>query len=527
MNSLLAPLQNYAPEGETRTMIRKMIQEREARLDSNRSLLESTRIQKEMASNAVERLRNQLAEAERAELVATHSFEAARKVVSDIEDTITEHNALIHPIRYLPSELLRQIFGYCTVEDAHTENMKSAIRLSSVCRTWRLVAHSLRALWKHIDFSSWNPSVDDIFASFLERSPDHLNIRVTIDSDRERMSSAPFSFTDFRFARIQTLIIFISSDNPFPRGWGAKLYYLTRLGIYADLEDPPTLGGEFLLQYPRLEVLELDGIAISFTGDFILKSLIRPSWKEHHHDDLTPIFLGRLFEHAPHLKSFSFFSPCPMKLANHLYECNLQLLRELTSLELASLWDGCFFSSCAIDPSLERRALMPSLQHLTLVSTNINDLLDSVVHHAETAYFTEVTLKILATGTISIPGDLEKRLMVLRRFLNLETLEVVGGGPEESWVVHFYSKIFIECLCEVLSECTVHPNFPSLRIIRFLRLAGLQVDHIIGMVKARTVAAKASPEKLVPLESVTFEDCEPLNVDEYRRLKAALEYSSS
>lgn len=521
MNSLLAPLQNYAPEDETRTMIRKMIQERETHLDSNRSLLESARAQKEMVSRAVERLRNQLTEAERAELVAIHNFEAARKVVSDIEDTIAEHKALIHPIRCLPSELLRQIFGCCIVDDAHTENMRAAIRLSSVCRTWRFVAHSLRSLWRHIDFSLRNPSVEDIFAFFIELSSGYLNVRVTIDSDREPMSSAPFSFTDFQSGNIRTLIIFISTDNPFPREWGDVLYNLTRLRIYADPEDPtPTLGGNFLRDCQELEVLEIDGIVISFSSDFILKRLIRLSWKDHHHDGLTPIFLGRLFEHTPHLKSFSFFSPCPVKLAVRLYKCNLQLLRELTSLELTSHWTGC---PCAIGPSIERPVLMPSLRHLTLESSNINDLLDSVVHHAEMAYFTEVTLKIHLSETVFSPCGLVERLMVLRRFHNLETLEVVGGGPEECWLAHLHSKHFIKCLCEVLSECTVHPNFPSLRIIRFLRLAGPRVDHIIGMVKARTVAAKASPEKLVPLESVTFEDCEPLNVDEYRRLKAALE----
>ena len=79
-----------------------------------------------------------------------------------------------------------------------------------------------------------------------------------------------------------------------------------------------------------------------------------------------------------------------------------------------------------------------------------------------------------------------------------------------------YSEYFITCLYEVLSESSAHPNFPSLRIIRFLRYVAVSVDCIIEMVKARMVAAKISPEKLAPSESVAFEDCEPLKVGKLR-----------
>jgi hypothetical protein len=43
-----------------------------------------------------------------AEIVAMHSFEAVKKAVSDIEDTIATHKApvqYVHPICSLPSEL--------------------------------------------------------------------------------------------------------------------------------------------------------------------------------------------------------------------------------------------------------------------------------------------------------------------------------------------------------------------------------------------------------------------------------------
>jgi hypothetical protein len=526
MNSSLAPLQNYAPEDETRTMIWKMIQERGACLDSSRSMLESARTQKEIASKTVERLRHQLAEAERAEIVAIHSFEAAKKTVSDIEDTIAEHKALLHPLRYLPSDILREIFECCTEDDDHAGNMGVAIRLSSVCRSWRLIAHSLGSLWRHIDLSLWNPSDQDIFAAFMKRSTYYLNVRTEIDFDWGTTASASFSFTTFPFDRIRTLIIIIYSDVRISQEVSTMLHYLTRLKICAYLESEPAymLRGDCLLHCQTLEELELEGIRILLNDDLMLPGLVRLSWKVHHdYDSLIPTFLKRLFGHVPHLESFSFSSSYPMDMEDvYLEDRNFQPLRELTSLRIE-----CPSSRHAMAPFLEDSSLIPSLQHLTLASVDISDLLDSFVQYAEAVHLTKLTLEVTPYAEFGPDDDLVQRLMVLRHFRNLETLEVVAEGLPDWWLDPDYSEYFITCLCKVLSECTIYPIFPSLRNICLLRYSGASVDDIIEMVKARIVAARVSPEELAPLESVTFEDCEPLNVDQYRRLKAALGHDSS
>ena len=524
MNTSLAHLKNYAPKDEARAMIRTMIQEREARLESNRSLLEISRNQKEIASKAVERLRYQLAEAERAEIVAMHSFEAAKKIVSDIEDTIAEHKALLHPIRCLPSDILCQIFECCTEDDDHEGNMAVAIRLSSVCRTWRLVAHSLGSLWGDIDYYVWNPSVRDIFDHFLKCSPYYLNIRVAIDCNWEPMSSAPFSLINFQFDRIRTLIVSIHPGGLNRQLWSTTLHNLTRLTIYASLDTPHILSGDCLRHCENLEELGLDGLGISFDEDFVLQRLARISWTEYHSVHLTALFLGRLFERAPHLKSLSFFGDySPWGTDNVLlYEHNFQPLRELISLQI-----DCPSSRHAMVPLLEDPSLVPSLQHLTLVSTEICDLLDSIVRHAETVSLTKLTLEVSPYAKFAHGDGLVQRLMVLRHFQYLERLEVDAEWPS-SWRKDLnYSEYFVTCLCEALSECATRPIFPSLRIIRFIRYEAASVDNIIEMVKARMVAAKLSPKMLAPLEFVTFEDCEPLNVDEYRGLKVALGHNGS
>jgi len=523
MNSLLAPLQNYGPEDETRTMIREMIQEREACLDSSRLLLASARIRKEIASKTVHRLRHQLAEAERAEVVAIHGFEAAKKTVSGIEDTIAEHKALLHPIRCLPSDILREIFECCIEDDDHSGNMAAAIFLSSVCRTWRLVAHSLGSLWRHIDFFSWNLSSKDIFASFLERSTYHLNVTIDNDIDWKPLSTALFSFTNFQFDRIRTLTISIVSDDPFPQEWSTILRNLTRLITHSYRSTAYMLRGDCLLHCQTLEELELIGVGISFNSDFVLPGLIRLYWKDDYFGSLNPTSLRRLFEHAPHLKSFSFFRSYPRDMEDlYLDDRNFQPLRELTSLRIEFP-----FSGHAMAPFLKDSSFMPSLQHLSLKSGDIIDLIDSLVQHAETVSLTKMTLGVPPYSKFALDGTLERRLMVLRHFRNLERLDVITEGPNDWLPDYDYSKYFITCLCKVLSECTAHPNFPSLRIIYFLGYARESVDDIIEMVKARTVAAKESPDKVVSLESVTFDDCEPLNMDQYRRLKAALGHNSS
>jgi len=534
MSSSLARVQNYAPADETQTMTRNLIQERGVCLDYSRSPLESARDQKELASQAVEPLRHQLGEAEHEEFVAINSFGAARKVVPDIQDTIIAHKALFDPIRLLPSETLCQIFECCTADDDHARNMRVAIRLSSVCRIWRLVAHSLGSLWRHIDYSIWKPPVDDIFKRFLDRSPYYLNVHVESDFDWRLMSSVAFSLTNFQFNRIRTLIINVTSGSLPNLPWPTIPISsnLTRLKICARLEFIPIQQGDCLRHCQNLEELELKDVEIFLCGNFVLPELARISIScpgRCSSNLFAGICIEPLLVRAPHLKSFSLLGAYFADLDMPLSGDNFQPLCELTSLliEYPS-------SRHAMAPFLGDPSLTPSLQHLTLATIDggdepglISDFNDLFVRHAETVSLTELTLEVFPYSRFAPGDDLVQRLTALHHFQYLERLEVVMKRPFDCWEGPYYSKYFITCLCKVLSECTAHPIFPSLRAVRFLRYAEASLDGVIEMVNARMAVAKASPEKLVPLESVTFEDCEPLSVDEYRRLEAAMGRHSS
>lgn len=537
MNSLLAELQNYAPADETRTAIREMIQEREACLETSISVLNNARIQREITSKVVESLRHQLAEAERAKRVAIHSFEAAKKAVSDIEATISSYKALVHPIRSLPSDILCEIFERCVFnhEYEYASNMRVAIRLSSVCRTWRLVAHSLRSLWRYIDYASWDPSSTDIFKCFLDRSTHYLNLHVEVDFERGPGHPAPFSLTGFPFSRIETLIVGVQAYDLNVRLWPTVLHNLTRLKVYTSCSHgdyPPILDGDLLRHYQNLKELELEHVEIAFNEAFVLRKLSRISLMENILSSFTPLSLRDLFERAPHLKSISHFSIDHVDTeVGSPTHCDFQPLRDLIFLEVNYPSLGHLMA-----PFLKDSSLLPSIQHLSLHFIDDHDIDgfgNLLAQCGEMMSLTTLTLEVGSWTDPSFADDpasadhLEGRIRALRHFRSLERLEVVVGWRFDNGLTIDYAPYFTTRLCKVLSECDAHPLFPKLRIIRFCGEAqpGAPVGDIIKMIEARMMAATVSPEKLVPLESVTVEDCESFGIDDYRQLEAALGHS--
>src|SRR5260370_6468095 len=86
---------------------------------------------------------------------------------------------------------------------------------------------------------------------------------------------------------------------------------------------------------------------------------------------------------------------------------------------------------------------------------------------------------------------------------------------------------FVAYLCQLLSVCSPKPSFPSLQTIHFIGAARQWVsfDRVIQMARARSIAAASSLNGIVKLESVVFEECEPLTITEYRQLQNQLGHS--
>ncbi|KAF9442157.1 hypothetical protein P691DRAFT_640257, partial [Macrolepiota fuliginosa MF-IS2] len=61
------------------------------------------------------------------------------------QDFIDKHRSLLHWTRRLPSELLLDIFSWCT-----DENTLVPFNISHVCRRWRYLALGAPELWRKI-----------------------------------------------------------------------------------------------------------------------------------------------------------------------------------------------------------------------------------------------------------------------------------------------------------------------------------------------------------------------------------------
>ena len=64
---------------------------------------------------------------------------------------ITEHNAILTPIRRLPAEILAEIFVLCMNSDISSfAPTQSPLLVGQVCKVWRQVALSTQTLWSSI-----------------------------------------------------------------------------------------------------------------------------------------------------------------------------------------------------------------------------------------------------------------------------------------------------------------------------------------------------------------------------------------
>ncbi|KAI6007066.1 hypothetical protein EDD15DRAFT_2394818, partial [Pisolithus albus] len=79
--------------------------------------------------------------------------------VGQIKGVISELEALLHPIRRLPTDIMAKVFEFCVYESqgyARLDIKHAPLVLSQVCRSWRKLVFALPCLWKmvRVDFST-------------------------------------------------------------------------------------------------------------------------------------------------------------------------------------------------------------------------------------------------------------------------------------------------------------------------------------------------------------------------------------
>ncbi|KAJ6585408.1 hypothetical protein B0H19DRAFT_926198, partial [Mycena capillaripes] len=136
-----------------------------------------------------------------------------------LKEEIGAHKALVSPMRFIPQDVLQEIFTSClpTKHNALIDPRCAPLLLGFICRNWRKVAHSTPRLWSslHIPlFSGENP---------MYTPPPSLTFVSTFEGILEawldRSGTCPLSISfgnSSHFAPIPTIFLSYSGCLGFP-----------------------------------------------------------------------------------------------------------------------------------------------------------------------------------------------------------------------------------------------------------------------------------------------------------------------
>ena len=422
----------------------------------------------------------------------------------------TTWKSLMCPIHRLPPELLREIFQKCQFNKPNINKMLITLSLASVCQYWRTVTCSFGVLWCYIAFSA---RYKKGLAMFMKRSSYDLALSI----DEDSLNWAPHHFPPYRVRRLFIVLEYdLDAQNIFSR-WSVVLPNLYHLHIKTNrLNSVRTISGDFLSLFPCLENLELFQVNLHFSKHFELLKLQRISWVMNVDPKPLRYLLGDICSHAPHLKSFVFYGPC-LSRGSETTGMAFGPLTELNALEID-------FPDLLIMGSLTDPLMIPYLQHLMFRWVPLSELWEvkrlnyMFLRYASLASLTHLTLILDSYGGYSKLEYTNYQLDCLVHLVRLTRLDITGVDGAEYHEEH----PSIYHICYLLSVRTSKQSFPCLQTIHFIGkiTIGVCIGTVIRMAKARTTAAASS--QIAKLESIIFEDCEPLTVKQYRELRDAL-----
>ncbi|KAG1777016.1 hypothetical protein EV702DRAFT_1028551 [Suillus placidus] len=88
-----------------------------------------------------------------------------------VEARILENRARISPVRFLPTEILQQIFKSCLPNDRYVvpHILSAPLLLCQICRRWRDIALATPELWSSIDVHDWGVWTADVYTAMVAR----------------------------------------------------------------------------------------------------------------------------------------------------------------------------------------------------------------------------------------------------------------------------------------------------------------------------------------------------------------------
>ncbi|KAG1746089.1 hypothetical protein EDB19DRAFT_2037439 [Suillus lakei] len=88
-----------------------------------------------------------------------------------VETRILENKARISPVRFLPTEILQQIFKSCLPSDRYVipHILSAPLLLCQICHRWRDIAQATPELWSSIDVHDWGVWTADFYTAMVAR----------------------------------------------------------------------------------------------------------------------------------------------------------------------------------------------------------------------------------------------------------------------------------------------------------------------------------------------------------------------
>lgn len=88
-----------------------------------------------------------------------------------VEARILQNRARISPMRFLPTEILQQIFKACLPNDRYVipHILSAPLLLCQICRRWRDIAQATPELWSSIDVHDWGVWTADFYTAMVAR----------------------------------------------------------------------------------------------------------------------------------------------------------------------------------------------------------------------------------------------------------------------------------------------------------------------------------------------------------------------
>lgn len=176
------------------------------------------------------------------------------------------------PIRYLPPEVIAEIFRCCLPPSCRPDPSIAPLLLCRVCSLWREIAHNTRDLWSQLDFTSQQkPNL----RSFLQSSPIPLLCQWLSHSRKSQLSlsfhrsnnnilpelvSTVLLSNASNIRRLEICLPLRISDNPFQSFFALPSHALKSLKFLILAQRLPDTEVTIFRTPPKLTHLSLDNL---------------------------------------------------------------------------------------------------------------------------------------------------------------------------------------------------------------------------------------------------------------------------